>query len=123
MLSSRSRIEVAGCLCCSVAIFADAILWKRSFVSFYERLVTLIGEVIADGKKQGLFDDVREDLVANAIVAFVEGIGLQAFIRGKSAANFTETFDFVMAIFMRLLNKVPKDKQMTVRGKRALRSA
>ena len=94
---------------------------KRSFVSFYERLAGLIGDVLADGKQQGLFNNVQESLVANAIIALVEGVGLQAFIRGRSAVNFVETYDFMVANFMMLLKKTPEGKKVPARRRHAPR--
>lgn len=82
---------------------------KKSFASFYERLSALVGDVIAEGKEMGTFDDVKEDLVANSIIALVEGMGLQKAIRGKSAVHLTETFDFIIDSVMERLKKGRED--------------
>ncbi|HNR12401.1 MAG TPA: TetR/AcrR family transcriptional regulator [Thermodesulfobacteriota bacterium] len=75
-------------------------IMKKSFASFYTRLSDLISAVIREGKQQGIFRDVPEDLVANSIIAMVEGAGLQCLMRGKAVCHFAETFDLMVESVM-----------------------
>lgn len=77
---------------------------KESFALFYERLSVFIGVVLEEGMQAGLFRNLDKDAIADSIIAFVEGMGLQAGIRGKAHVN--ASFDLAVDSFIHYLKVV-----------------
>jgi hypothetical protein len=77
---------------------------RKEFSDRYEKISGLIDDILKEGYQKGIFNKITSDTFSHYIIAFVQGIGCQWYMTGKSF-NLNKFFDLFTANIKQLIFK------------------